>query len=98
MLYPRPENRPMTRARTPASFSTSTEIVALRCGCSTAGIGLDQNQAFVGDPSRLGFVLRPQDHLVMRRPRWDHRETVLRRVDADIGDHRLLGRDHLADH
>src|SRR6516225_7207152 len=29
MLYPRPANRPITRARTPGSLSTSTEIVCL---------------------------------------------------------------------
>src|SRR6516165_8676775 len=36
MLYPRPANKPITRARTPGSLSTNTAMVCLSvcaCGC-----------------------------------------------------------------
>src|SRR4051794_12718700 len=102
----------MTRARTPASFSTSTEMVAVLC-CIVSlrlpplppgegrGEGLDsgagadaltptlsrrereasgrlnQHHPFIGDRRSPARVLRPQDHLVVRRAARDHREAIL---------------------
>src|SRR4051812_29837249 len=119
----------MTRASTPASLSTRTEIVALRRLMSgmmgsmvAAGAGSrprppranaqevmdgsgqpwrlcsDQHEAFVGDAGGLVLVLGTEDHLIVRGTRGDHREAVLLRVHRDVGDHRAVGCQHLADH
>src|SRR5690242_12641269 len=111
----------MTRASTPASFSTSTAIVAARMSLSV-GSGMDpgpegagesgrdhraagrkssasdEDLALVRDAGDAAFLLRPQDHLVMRRAGRDHREAVFLLVHRDVGDDGLVDRDHLPDH
>ena len=58
----------------------------------------DQYQTFVGDPGGVVLVLGAEDHLVVRRAARDHREAVLLRIHRDVGDHRAVARQHLADH
>src|ERR1700676_4345344 len=43
------------------------------------------------------LVLGPEQHLVVTRPRWDHREAVLRLIDLDVDDHGPVDADHLPD-
>src|SRR6266567_2694407 len=89
MLSPRPENRPMTRASTPGSLSTRTAMVC----CSMAAVMIvavvrpsHQHHALFRDGA-AGLVGRAEQHLVVGRAGWDHGETILELVDADIGDH-----------
>src|SRR6185312_3174070 len=87
----------------PGSLSTSTAMVCfsmalkalLRCGRKWACSDED-HALFRYRPARL-LVLGAEQHLVMRGARWDHREAVLRLVDRDIDDDRLVHRQHLLD-
>src|SRR5690349_20414483 len=64
----------------------------------TMEVDLNQYQSFVGDAGGLAFVFGAEDHLVMRRAAWNHREAVLLRIHGDVGNHRTVCRQHLADH
>src|SRR4051794_28524720 len=86
----------MTRANTPDSLSTRTEIVALRIVLSD--MASDQDETLIGHAGCLVLMLRTEDHLVMGSTARDHWEAILLGVHADIGDHRAVGRQHLADH
>src|SRR5436190_22658373 len=56
-----------------------------------------QHHALFRDGTTARLVGGAEQHLVMRGPRRDHREAVLELVDADIGDHRLVGGKHRGD-
>src|SRR5262245_26791897 len=96
MLYPRPENSPITRASTPGSLSTSTDNVRGSM-VSVLSIGSHHHLAFFGDGVLRVDAGIAEQHLVMRTSRRDHREAVLRRIDDAIENHRLGRVDHLAD-
>src|ERR1700689_4648820 len=90
----------MTRASTPGSLSTSTAMVCF----STVSLMVtacpgrsDEHHALFGNRAGSLLVRGPQQHLIMRRARGDHREAVFRRIDRDIGDDRLVGGQHLLD-
>src|SRR6185312_16594362 len=88
----------MTRASTPASLSTSTVMVWLSRTVEPVSFSYnmesDHRLSGFGD-FRLAQIA--QDHLVMRRAGRDHREDVLRRIDAAVEQHRAFGVDHLHD-
>src|SRR5262249_18841684 len=94
ILYPRPENSPMTRASTPGSLSTRTAM-AYRTRSASPGVS-NENHALLRD-RLLGLVLGAEQHLVVGGTGGDHREAILRRIDCDVEDHRAVGRQHLAD-
>ena len=107
MLYPRPENRPITRARTPGSLSTRTDIMCrsitlvsfmMRSLRQPVGPGRsDQHHSFLGH-RLFRLVFRAEQHIIMRRARRDHREAVLFLGDTDISNHRPGRIQHLGDH
>src|SRR5947207_5738641 len=87
----------MTRPNTPGSLPTRTATV-WRSIVSLSGNGRasHENHALFG--YRLfRLVGRAEQHLVMRRARGDHRETVLRLVDDNVEDDRARLLDHLQD-
>ena len=66
-------------------------------GQARSGRRSDQREARVGDAGAGRFMLRPQQHLVMRGTAGDHREAVFRLVHRDIGDHRGRAIQHRVD-
>src|SRR6266446_6441921 len=97
MLEPRPENSPITRARTPGSLSTRTAMVCRSIVSLLAKRrASDEHHALFRD-RLFRLVGGAEQHLVMGGARGDHREAVLRLVDDDVEDHRLGRIDHLGD-
>src|SRR5262249_60083740 len=77
----------------PGSLSTSTAMVWRSTSATRPS---DKHHSLLGDRF-LGFVLGTQQHFVVSRARWDHRETILLWVHGNIENHGAIDRQHLSD-
>src|SRR5215813_13886488 len=95
----------MTRASTPGSLSTRTDKVCCSIGSAFAMTRLEEGEssrlhhdlAFLGDGVLRIDAGVPEQHLVVRAARRNHREAVFVRVDHAVEDHRARRIDHLTD-